>query len=139
MKTTIEVNGREVEVDLENLTEEELKEYNIKVNEGEEGYIRPKRKAVKKIRQIIPILCVMAFFLCGFLLNGWVWSWSILLLIPVFEVLLSFEKKSVRRAIASGLSLIVIAGTIVIGTVFHQWHWCWVLFFLIPVIHILAE
>ena len=140
MKTKIEVNGEEIDVDLDNLSEEELKEYNIKVNNGEEGFIRPKRKAVRKIRQIIPLICIMAFFLCGFLIpNGWRWSWTILLLIPFFETLLSFESKKTRRIIASCLTLIIIAGTIFIGCYFHVWSWCWVFFFLIPIVHILAE
>ena len=67
MKTTIEVNGEQIEVDLDNLSEEELKAYNIKVNNGEEGFIRPKRRALRKIRGILPLICIMAFFLCGFL------------------------------------------------------------------------
>ena len=140
MKTTIEVNGEQIEVDLDNLSEEELKAYNIKVNNGEEGFIRPKRRALRKIRGILPLICIMAFFLCGFLIpGGWCWSWSILLLIPLFETLLSFDSKPVRRIIATIATLIIIAGTIFIGSYFGVWSWCWVFFLLIPIVHILAE
>ena len=140
MKTTVEINGEQVEVDLDSLTEEELKKYNIRYNKGAQTFTRPKRKALRKIKSIIPLICLMAFFLCGFFTTkGWHWSWTILLLIPVLESVLAFENKSTRRIIASTASLFIIFGIFFCGFYFSVWSWIWVFFFLIPIIHILAE
>ena len=130
MKTKVIIDGEEIEMDLD---EDEINEQKVISKD-------PKRKAVKKIKAIIPLACVMGFLLCGFLIpGGWAWSWSILILIPFLESVLAVEKQQTRRIVASIASLLVVGAVFFFGFYFHQWRWIWVLFFLIPIIHILAE
>lgn len=139
MKTEIEVNGKIVEVDLENMSEEEMEDYNINItNKKDNRYA--KSRTIGKIKAVIPILSLMAFLLCGFLIEGgWRWSWSLLFITPVVESLLALKNKGLRRASAVVLSLLIIGGTIFIGCFFGVWRWCWVLFFLVPVVHIILD
>lgn len=135
MKTVIDDNGTkiEIEVDSEEIEENEDKctfTFNKKIN----------NKISTKIRKILPILSLMAFFLCGFLIdNGWTWSWALLLISPFIESFLKLKNKSIKKAIASLLDMIIITLVIFLGFYFHIWSWCWVFFFLIPIAHIILE
>lgn len=135
MKTVIDDNGTkiEIEVDSEEIEENEDKctfTFNKKTN----------NKISTKIRKILPILSLMAFFLCGFLIdNGWTWSWALLLISPFIESFLKLKNKSIKKAIASLLDMIIITLVIFLGFYFHIWSWCWVFFFLIPIAHIILE
>lgn len=135
MKTVIDDNGTkiEIEVDSEEIEENEDKctfTFNKKTN----------NKISTKIRKILPILSLMAFFLCGFLIdNGWTWSWTLLLISPFIESFLKLKNKSIKKAIASLLDMIIIILVIFLGCYFHIWSWCWVFFFLIPIAHIILE
>ena len=135
MKTVIDDNGTkiEIEVDSEEIEENEDKctfTFNKKTN----------NKISTKIRKILPILSLMAFFLCGFLIdNGWTWSWALLLISPFIESFLKLKNKSIKKAIASLLDMIIIILVIFLGCYFHIWSWCWVFFFLIPIAHIILE
>lgn len=135
MKTIIDDNGTkiEIEVDSEEIEENENKctfTFNKKSN----------NKISTKIRKILPIVSLMAFFLCGFLIdNGWTWSWALLLISPFIESFLKLKNKSIKKAIASLLDMIIIALVIILGFYFHIWSWCWVFFFLIPIVHIILE
>lgn len=135
MKTVIDDNGTkiEIEVDSEEIEENEDKctfTFNKKTN----------NKISTKIRKILPILSLMAFFLCGFLIdNGWTWSWALLLISPFIESFLKLKNKSIKKAIASLLDMIIITLVIFLGCYFHIWSWCWVFFFLIPIAHIILE
>lgn len=135
MKTVIDDNGTkiEIEVDSEEIEENEDKctfTFNKKTN----------NKISTKIRKILPILSLMAFFLCGFLIdNGWTWSWALLLISPFIESFLKLKNKSIKKAIASLLDMIIIVLVIFLGCYFHIWSWCWVFFFLIPIAHIILE
>ena len=135
MKTIIDDNGTkiEIEVDSEEIEENEDKctfTFNKKSN----------NKILAKIRKILPIVSLMAFFLCGFLIdNGWTWSWSLLLISPFIESFLKLKNKSIKKAMASLLDMIIITLVIILGFYFHIWSWCWVFFFLIPIAHIILE
>lgn len=135
MKTVIDDNGTkiEIEVDSEEIEENEDKctfTFNKKTN----------NKISTKIRKILPIVSLMAFFLCGFLIdNGWTWSWTLLLISPFIESFLKLKNKSIKKAIASLLDMVIIALVIFLGCYFHIWSWCWVFFFLIPIAHIILE
>lgn len=135
MKTVIDDNGTkiEIEVDSEEIEENEDKctfTFNKKTN----------NKISTKIRKILPILSLMAFFLCGFLIdNGWTWSWTLLLISPFIESFLKLKNKSIKKAIASLLDMTIIILVIFLGCYFHIWSWCWVFFFLIPIAHIILE
>lgn len=135
MKTIIDDNGTkiEIEVDSEEIEENEDKctfTFNKKSN----------NKISAKIRKILPIVSLMAFFLCGFLIdNGWTWSWSLLLISPFIESFLKLKNKSIKKAMASLLDMIIITLVIILGFYFHIWSWCWVFFFLIPIAHIILE
>ena len=78
MKTTIEVNGEVIEIDLDNLTEEEAKKFNINFDIPKEedlkgsGWVITTHKIKSKFLRILFFLSLMAFFLCGFLIeDGW--------------------------------------------------------------------
>ena len=135
MKTVIDDNGTkiEIEVDSEEIEENEDKctfTFNKKTN----------NKISTKIRKILPISSLMVFFLCGFLIdNGWTWSWALLLISPFIESFLKLKNKSIKKAIASLLDMIIITLVIFLGFYFHIWSWCWVFFFLIPIAHIILE
>jgi len=139
MKTKIEVDGKTIEVDLEKMSEEELKNYDINItNKKEES--NKKRVAIRKIRGIIPLVVLMAFFLCGFLIEGgFRWSWSLFFLIPILESLLSVRNRNIRRIASGILTILIIGGTIFLGSFFHIWTWCWVFFFLVPIVYIILE
>ena len=98
MKTTIEVDGKEVEVELENLSKEEQEKYGINVSSEEPKTTKviKRRKSVSKLLRILPFLVLIAFFLCGFLLEGWVWCWSFFLLIPFAHIVTGLFEKSAK-------------------------------------------
>lgn len=132
MKTVIDDNGTKIEIEVDSEENEDkcTFTFNKKIN----------NKISTKIRKILPILSLMAFFLCGFLIdNGWTWSWALLLISPFIESFLKLKNKSIKKAIASLLDMIIITLVIFLGFYFHIWSWCWVLFFLIPIAHIILE
>lgn len=146
MKTTIEVNGQEVEVDLENMSQQDQKQYNIYVNDD-----KKERKSVKKLLRInrhwnkfmrvLPILCLIAFFLCGFLIEGgWTWSWAFILVTPFAHMFISLIDKKLKTIISVLFSCMCLAAMLLIGfLVPGGWRWSWVLLLLIPVFEILVE
>lgn len=132
MKTVIDDNGTKIEIEVDSEENEDkcTFTFNKKIN----------NKISTKIRKILPILSLMAFFLCGFLIdNGWTWSWALLLISPFIESFLKLKNKSIKKAIASLLDMIIITLVIFLGFYFHIWSWCWVFFFLIPIAHIILE
>ena len=144
MKTKIEVNGKEIDVDLENLKEDELGDYNIHINDDITHHIYKyspyKKKVLRKVKSVLSIICFMAFLLCGLLIDkGFRWSWALLLLIPVINFLYSLRNKSARRIIASILIVMILGSIFTFGFVFSLWSWIWVFFFLIPIVLIITE
>lgn len=136
MKTIINEDGKkvEIEIDVEDTTIE------VEENETSTFTFTYKKTILSKVRRILPILSLMAFFLCGFLVEGgWTWSWSLLFISPIFETILKFRKKGLKKIVLAILDLIIIAGIIILGCTLHIWSWCWVLFFLIPIVHIILE
>ena len=104
MKTTIEVNGEVIEIDLENLSEDEAKKYNINFNipKKEEkkgsGWVITTHKLKSKFLRILFLLSLMAFFLCGFLIDGgWSWSWALFFVTPVVSGFLDLFKKTKKQ------------------------------------------
>lgn len=148
MKTFIEVDGQKVEIDLENLSKEEAEKYNIHINtddytdnvENHSFHFSFKDRSIKKkITSVIFLISLMAFFLCGFLLHGWGWSWTLLLINPVLNILLNLSNKPFKKAIESLVTLVVIGIMLYIGIVHGGWYWCWVLIFIIPIFNIILE
>lgn len=93
-----------------------------------------------KFMRILPIVSVMAFLLCGFLANGWVWSWTFLLVTPFAHMFVSLLDKKLKTIMYVLFSMMVLAGIVLIGVfVPHGWTWSWVLAFLIPIFGILVE
>ena len=93
----------------------------------------------KKILDIIFLLSLMGFFLCGFLLGGWAWSWSLLLINPALSVIFSLTNKPIKKIIKSICFLLVIGAMLFIGFAYSGWYWCWVLIFIIPIVNIIME
>ena len=147
MKTTIEVNGEMYEVDLDNLTEEEAKKYNININtekkepKGSSGWIITSYKIKSKFLRILFLLSLMAFFLCGFLLDdGWSWSWSLLLVTPIMSSIIDLFRKPAKHAFKTIMTLLVVAAFFLCGFLIEGgWAWSWVLFLLIPIWSIVVE
>lgn len=147
MKTTIEVNGEVISVDLENLTEEEAKKYNINFNiplretNKSSGWVITTNKIRSKFLRVLFFLSLMAFFLCGFLIEGgWSWSWAILFVTPFMSAFIDMFKKPKKQIFKTIMSLLVISGFFACGFLIEgAWKWCWVLFFLIPIFNITVE
>ena len=104
MKTKIEVNGEVIEIDLENLSEEEAKKFNINFNipnkesEATNGWVIATHKIRSKFLRILFLLSLMAFFLCGFLIeDGWSWSWMLLLATPIMSSIIDVFKKPKKK------------------------------------------
>ena len=147
MKTTIEVNGEVIEIDLENLTEEEAKKYNINFNipNREEtkgtGWVITTHKIRSKFLRILFLLSLMAFFLCGYLIEGgWSWSWSLFFVTPIMSGFLDLFKKSKKQIFKTIMTFLIIGAFFACGFLLENaWRWCWVLFFLFPIVNITVE
>lgn len=93
-----------------------------------------------KFMRILPIASVMAFLLCGFLLHGWAWSWTLLLVTPFAHMFVSLLDKKLKTIMYVLFSLIVLTAIVLIGVfVPNGFTWSWVLAFLIPIFGILVE
>ena len=147
MKTKIEVNGEVIELDLENLSEEEAKKYNINFNipnyesSYETGWVIKTHKLKSKFLRILFLLSLMAFFLCGFLIDGgWSWSWALLLVTPFVSSICDIFRKPKKQAFRAIMSFLVVCAFFACGFLIDgAWKWCWVLFFLIPIFNISVE
>ncbi len=143
-KTTINVNGEEIDVDFETMDAEEAEKMGIyikKDKESKDAQARRKAKKIKnKIMGVVPLLALMAFFLLGFLADAWSWCWLVFLAIPIFAIILNISSKNLKGQIYSMITLAVIASILVIGfTIPGGWSWSWVLIFIIPIVSIIIE
>lgn len=142
MKTTIEVNGKETEVELDQLSKEEQEQYGIHMSDDE-----PKVKKSHtwnlhntKVMRVLPFFVLIAFFLCGFLLDGWRWCWSFFLLIPLSHMLVGLFSKRIKTVAYIIFSLCVFAAIFLCGFLIEGgWHWSWCFIFAIPAFGILVE
>lgn len=90
----------------------------------------------EKIIGISPFVAIIIFFLVGFLLNGFMYSWLAFLLIPITAILL--EERGIEKTI--GLSVFVaIFVYFSIGFGFQLWHPGWVVFLLLIPIGLWGE
>lgn len=141
-KTRIIVDGEEVEIDFETLTDEQAQKYGIHINR-ESPYVLKRFKLSKfnnRIIAAIPLICVMTYLLLGFLVDkGWTYGLLVFVAIPTFSVLLSSQAKGWKAKFISIMSLLIVIGVILLSIYLPgAVAWAWVLLLLIPIISILA-
>lgn len=114
------------------------------VYEKENGHIHIKvNKPVKKTRLWLavpyPIICVIAYLLCGFynVLGGWALSWVIFLTIPIYY---SFVEAIYERRFSDFAYPVLMAFIyLVLGMYYGNWHPSWIVFVTIPIYYPIAE
>lgn len=82
-----------------------------------------------KIVALMPFISLVLFFLGGYLLGGWTYSWLAFLLIPVTAILVNVKGKDKFVALSPFVSVSVFMG---LGLGLGIWHPTWLLFLLIP-------
>ncbi len=86
-----------------------------------------------------PIICVIAYLLCGFYdaLGGWALSWVIFVTIPVYY---SFVEAIYKRRFSEFSYPVLMAFVyLVLGMYYGNWHPSWIVFVTIPVYYPIAE
>ena len=107
----------------------------VKMKDVEDIHWRKKGKwgLMEKIADsITPLLVVIAYLLCGFLLpNGWSHYWVLFFLIPIVPTLIKAIDK--RRFCVFAYPVLVVGVYLTLGMFFGLWHPMWILFITIPV------
>jgi uncharacterized membrane protein len=98
---------------------------------------RQKHSKRNKITALSPFIALILFFVLGFGLNGWVYSWSVFLLIPIVSIISNTRKKS--EMIIALTPFIAIIGYAIFGFYYELWHPGWLIFLIIPVTAILLK
>lgn len=86
-----------------------------------------------------PIICVIAYLICGFynVLGGWALSWVIFITIPVYY---SFVEAIYKRRFSEFAYPVLMAFVyLVLGMYCGNWHPSWIVFVTIPVYYPIAE
>lgn len=85
-----------------------------------------------------PIICVIAYLICGFLdlLGGWHPAWIIFITIPVYYTLVEAIYAKSFSAFAYPVLCAVIY--LVLGCYFNNWHPSWLIFITVPVYYPIA-
>ena len=83
------------------------------------------------------ILVLIAYFLTGFLLDGWYMNWLLFLLIPCWYGLLTAIRT--RRLLLFPYPVLTAAGYLVMGLLWELWHPGWVVFLTIPIYYWIAH
>jgi uncharacterized membrane protein len=103
----------------------------------EDRVSRNKNSKRNKITALSPFIALILFFILGFGLNGWVYSWSVFLLIPVIAIVSNTRKKS--EMIIALTPFIATIGYAILGFYYDLWHPGWLIFLIIPVTAILLN
>ena len=85
----------------------------------------------------VPLMCIIAFLLLGFLLNAWGTAWIVFLFIPIYYSLINAIKTRDARHFA--FPVLVAAAYLLMGFFLNLWHPGWVVFLLIPVYYSVAH
>ena len=118
-------------------------ENGVRINFNNSGN---KRRAINKIRSLIPIVCLAVFLSIGFFVeDSWGKAWLVFLLIPVLEIFLSAITSNTKKKIMLFTMLIAIAIYVGLGIFLgamgysYVWLKLLVVFLIIPMVSIIIR
>lgn len=85
----------------------------------------------------VPLICVIAFLLLGFLMDAWGSAWIVFLAIPVYYSLMEAIRH--RNAAKFAYPVFVTALYLIAGIIFGRWHPEWVMFLTIPIYYVVVS
>lgn len=111
-------------------------------DDGEDSFDDATTEKQKRLLRVLyaipgPILLTAVFLLWGFLFDGWSVAWTVYLLVPVFDSVLSCFRT--RRVSPFAFPVFITFVYCLIGMQWGLWHPYWILFFTIPVFYPIAE
>lgn len=145
MRIKINKNGKETIIDINNKYIEEVEEEtNVEDLDDNIIYIgKNKKKNGKsfksKFTSALPLMCVVAYLLLGFLLDLWHPGWLVFLLIPILPTFFNVFSKNKKSSWMSLIVLLTVAIYLTVGFVFQLWHPNWIIFFIIPIASIFID
>ena len=92
-----------------------------------------------KFTSALPLMCVVAYLLLGFLLDLWHPGWLVFLLIPILPTFFNVFSKNKKSSWMSLIVLLTVAIYLTVGFVFQLWHPNWIIFFIIPIASIFID
>jgi transcriptional regulator with XRE-family HTH domain len=122
-------------IDNSNINEDDLKTkrdayFNVEEPPGES------RPASKASSFPFPVLVVILYLFCGFVLDCWHPAWLLFLTIPLYYIIVSVVTGE-KKAIHAVFPILITGLYLAIGLVFNLWHPTWLLFFLIPLYYLI--
>ncbi|MBQ7326798.1 MAG: helix-turn-helix domain-containing protein [Clostridia bacterium] len=101
--------------------------------------VKSKGKARIWLELPYPIICTIAYLLCGFLdlLGGWHPAWIIFVTIPVYYTLV--EAIYARRFSTFAYPVLTAVIYLIFGCYFGNWHPSWIIFVTVPVYYSIAS
>ena len=96
-----------------------------------------KRKILRALHALpFPILAGLAFFLWGFLWDGWGVAWTLFILIPVYYSILDCFRK--KRLSSFAFPVFIAFVYCLIGMQWGLWHPHWLVFLTVPIYYAIA-
>lgn len=140
----IETPDIEVDDDDDDADDEDDDDYEKHaVHVGSDGKVKIKVHTPKKTRfwaeVPYPIICAIAYLLCGFydVLGGWALSWVIFVTIPVYYTFIEAIYK--RRFSEFAYPVLMAFIYLILGMYYGNWHPSWLVFATIPVYYPIAD
>lgn len=101
--------------------------------------VNTKKKTKFWLELPYPIICTIAYLLCGFLdlLGGWHPAWIIFVTIPVYYTLV--EAIYARRFSTFAYPVLTAVIYLIFGCYFGNWHPSWIIFVTVPVYYSIAS
>ncbi|MDO4568423.1 MAG: hypothetical protein Q4B99_05615, partial [Clostridia bacterium] len=94
----------------------------------------PLQRALMKFP--MPVLCVVAFLLMGFLGDLWHPGWLVFLLIPAYYAIVAAAFSRTKRALfCAAVPLVTVIAYVAIGLITQLWHPTWLIFLAIPAVY----
>ena len=126
--------------------EETYEQNGVEINFGRSGgnrvHInigRAKSKVIRKLSALLPLVCMIAFFVLGFCFNLWHPGWAVFLIIPVGEIILNMFTKKGKALVMSLTVVVCFIAFMVLGLVWNLWHPGWLVFLLLPIVGVIAD
>lgn len=139
----IHIETPKLEVDDDDYDEDDEDYEKHAVHVGAEGKIKINVHTPKKTRfwaeVPYPIICGIAYLLCGFydVLGGWALSWVIFVTIPIYYTFIEAIYK--RRFSEFAYPVLMAFIYLICGMYYGNWHPSWIVFATIPVYYPVAE
>ena len=115
-----------------------LGKYGIKINDDDDDDdVRPDTGIISIFYKLpYPIITALAFLLCGFFFNGWIWAWTFFMTTPLYYSVLTCINK--RRFSSFDYTIFVAFVYCLVSVLFKLWHPMWIIFLTIPMYYSIA-